>query len=172
MNWRERIEKNIAIVITAVFALVIGIAGISMIPDNRQEIKELKRIDYDCEYQDPTYYEMKDFLAFDRTNLNVGGRYVWSWYTCIDSANDVKRNALEKGIRCTGVIIRFGNAENDHAVVAFQTTDKGVIFIEPQTDEEVEVVVGMRYFKDNDLKDWVADDFDDTITEIEIYWPK
>jgi predicted membrane GTPase involved in stress response len=40
-----------------------------------------------------------------------------------------------------------------HAIVCFNTTDKGIIFIEPQTDEIAQVVVG-EYYRTSEI--WVS----------------
>lgn len=192
MSWQGRIERSLVaalvIMVVASFLLTL-IDSVQISVKNRlyrQVLKELINTDYtDRNLRDPTYLEMEEFLARDRTDSNGDDSYI-----CGNFANDVKKNALKEGIRCAGVIIRFGNEkifgaeERGHALVAFETTDRGVIFIEPQKDKEVKVALGVRYFRDNGLREWitedfddviivwVSDDFDDTITEIEIYWPK
>lgn len=127
--------------------------------------EELRKTDYDCELRDPSYKEMKEFLTRDKTNLNEGSEGMFfglfGYYDCSNFTRDVKRNAIKKGIRCAGVFIWFKEGESGHALVAFDTIDKGVIFIEPQTDEEVEVAVGIIYFP-----------LDKIITSGYIYWPE
>ncbi len=191
MSWQGRIERGLAVilavVVVATFLLTIKEVTQISIGNRlyRQVLKELINTDYtDRKLRDPTYLEMEEFLARDRTNSNGDDSYI-----CGNFANDVKKSAIAKGIRCAGAIIWFrekifGNEVRKHALVAFQTADRGIIFIEPQRDKEVKVALGIRYFKDNGLKEWVSedfddviiiwvsDDFDDTITKIEIYWPK
>ncbi|MGP3668260.1 MAG: hypothetical protein ACKD6N_06990 [Candidatus Bathyarchaeota archaeon] len=36
--------------------------------------------------------------------------------------------------------------DGTHALVVFETMDKGLVFIEPQVDREVKVGVGVRYW--------------------------
>jgi hypothetical protein len=88
----------------------------------------------------PTYQEMKDFLAADNTNEN---EYITGSYVCYDFAADVNNNAEAAGIRAAYVRIRSSNWA--HALVAFQTVDRGLIFIEPQSDKEVTPEVGKPY---------------------------
>jgi hypothetical protein len=90
-------------------------------------------------FRNPTYQEMKDFLRRDTTDRNV---YVGR-YDCENFAADVCNNAEAEGIRAATVVLRYENG--GHEIVAFETTDKGLIFIEPQEDREVKVEVGMRY---------------------------
>jgi hypothetical protein len=44
-----------------------------------------------------------------------------------------------------------------HALVCFDTVDKGLVFVEPQTDELVTVAVGINYW-------------DYTIVQFDIIW--
>jgi len=89
------------------------------------------------EHYNPTHKEMKEFLASDKTDSNsfISGEYV-----CSDFAAQVNSNAEASGIRAAYVRIR--SKEWGHAVVAFETVDRGLIFIEPQSDRKVELVIG------------------------------
>jgi len=95
--------------------------------------------------QNPNYQEMKAFLAQDNTNLN---EYEPDKYVCTDFAAAVNNNADAKGIRCAIVDIFYPEGYG-HTIVAFETTDKGLIFIEPQFDQEVKLVVGQSYSTTN-----------------------
>jgi hypothetical protein len=44
---------------------------------------------------------------------------------------------------CGFVLLCFDQGQ--HAVVAFNTTDRGLIYIEPQTDAAIEPKVGEKY---------------------------
>ncbi len=89
--------------------------------------------------RDPTYREMLDFIAEDQTDKNEYSET----YRCFHFTADVKQNAFKAGYRCGFVYIEF--TFGSHAIVCFNTTDRGIIFIEPQNDEIVEVVVGKFY---------------------------
>lgn len=89
--------------------------------------------------RDPTFREMLDFLAKDQTDKKEYSET----YLCFHFTADVKQNAFKGGYRCGFVYIEF--AFGSHAIVCFNTTDRGIIFIEPQTDEIVQVVVGKFY---------------------------
>lgn len=187
MSWLKRIEKSLiaglVIIVVVSFSLVVlkpAVRDAVRDWEYQQGIKELKKIDYDYkDLRDPTYYEMEEFLARDKTDSDKPGFFdLWDVFPCVHFAGDVKRNAIAENIRCGGVIIGFVNPiitdflkaegviefnyNRKHVLVVFQTTDKGIIFIEPQTDEEVEVAVGVPY-RGNIIN---------TISEIEVYWPK
>jgi hypothetical protein len=49
---------------------------------------------------------------------------------CADFAEDVHNNAEAAGIRAGWVGIRFQGTEEGHAINAFETTDKGLIYID------------------------------------------
>lgn len=92
--------------------------------------------------RDLSYEEMSQFLESDDTDKN---EWVWPNYVCMHFARDVNEAAAAAGIRCAYVYIDYYEMEVSHFVVAFETTDKGLIFIEPQTDEEMRVEPGEEY---------------------------
>jgi hypothetical protein len=102
----------------------------------------------------PTYKEMKDFLAQDPTNKLP---YKSNERICTDFAAEVNNNAKKLGINCAIVYILYG--ETGHSIVAFQTTDRGLIFIEPQFDDEVSLIIGKSYSQVNKyIKQDIQDD--------------
>lgn len=111
--------------------------------------------------RDPTYREAMTFVEMDQTDKN---EYKERVYTCINFAADFKMNAFKMGYKCGLVYIEFPSGA--HALVCFNTTDKGLIFIEPQTDSTMRVEVGIHYWRDNGyLCPW-----DDTIIRYIIIW--
>lgn len=115
-------------------------------------------------YRNPTYQEVKKFLKDDKTNEK---RYIPSVYTCEDFSADVNNNAEKIGFRCGFVILHFKGTEYGHALIVFETIDKGLIYIEPQNDKEVKVALGVKYWIDNGFE---PQQFDDTIVKITIVW--
>ncbi len=113
--------------------------------------------------RDPTYHEIRQFLAEDRTDAN---KYVEGEYICSDFAADVNNNAEAQGIRCALVEIKYTGGSG-HAVVAFQTVDRGLTFIEPQYDEEVSIELGRSYAELNHYK---KPTFDDTVMRYLVIW--
>jgi hypothetical protein len=93
--------------------------------------------------RDPNYQEMKDFLEQDETSEQ---EYLENEYICVDFAADVKANAAREGLRCAYVVIEYLGLTG-HAIVAFDTTDRGLVYIEPQFDWEVEPEIGQRYYQ-------------------------
>jgi hypothetical protein len=96
-------------------------------------------LEKDYNLRDPTYEEAVQFIRSDQTDKN---QYNQS-YTCINFANDFRNNALNEGYRCGYVAIEF--AETSHAIVCFNTSDNGLIFIEPQSDEIVTLTTEQPY---------------------------
>jgi hypothetical protein len=96
-------------------------------------------------YRNPTYQEMKDFLKRDTTNSHRYEGTAPGAYDCENFASDVCNNAEAEGIRAAVVFLDYENTNLGHAIVAFETTDKGLIFIEPQSDGEVMIAVGIGY---------------------------
>ncbi|MFC2034819.1 hypothetical protein ACFLUJ_01700 [Chloroflexota bacterium] len=116
------------------------------------------------ELRNPTYKELREFLTHDNTDSNL---YIPGEYACFDYTAALNNNAEVNGIRTAYVRIRFG--EWAHALVAFETVDRGLVFVEPQSDKEVRLVVGEPY-------PWLSSGavrttgYDDTIVEIQLIW--
>jgi len=92
------------------------------------------------ELRNPTHKEMREFLARDKTDSNP---FIRGEYVCSDFAAQLNNNAEADGIRAAYVRIR--SKKWGHAVVAFETVDRGLIFIEPQSDREIELVIGKSF---------------------------
>jgi flagellar basal body-associated protein FliL len=113
--------------------------------------------------QNPTYQEMQTFLAQDTTNSKT---YAEDEYVCVDFAAAVNNNAEAEGIRCAMVDI-FHPEGFGHTIVAFETTDRGLIFIEPQFDREVELTIGESYAQ---INNFTPAPRDDTIDRYVVIW--
>jgi hypothetical protein len=89
---------------------------------------------------DPNYNQVISFVDSDKTDQN---EYSFPDYVCYDFTADLSNNAFESGYRCGFVYIEFHDGA--HAIVCFNTTDQGLVYVEPQTDEIVEIDVGQPY---------------------------
>lgn len=106
--------------------------------------------------KNPTYQELKDFLVKDGTNLMP---YIPGEYVCLDFTTALDNAAEKAGIRAGYVFLTFRfmpEGKWGHTLNAFETSDRGLIYIEPQNDEEVKIEVGLQYIE--------------TIQEIMIAW--
>jgi len=118
---------------------------------------------------DPSYKELMTFIAADKTDAK---KYNAQTYNCFDYSADVNNNAETAGIRCAFVTIDYPQSPG-HAIVAFETTDKGLIYIEPQSDSPVNLTVGKRYYQCVVPRAgyyYTAPSYNDTIKEIEVIW--
>lgn len=84
------------------------------------------RLDNNINAKNPTYAEVIKFLKTDRTDKNNYS----SGYVCADYARDVHNHAEAAGLKCGFVIIDFRASDVGHACNAFDTTDKGRIYID------------------------------------------
>jgi len=119
--------------------------------------------------RDPSYQEMQAFLTQDETSEQ---EYLRNEYICVDFAANVKANAAEEGIRCAYVVIEYLGITG-HAIVAFDTTDRGLVYVEPQFDWDVEPEIGRRYYQcvvPPPGQYMVEPDYDDTIARIIAIW--
>ena len=98
-----------------------------------------------------SYTDIITFLHEDQTSER---EYDIVSYNCHNFTVDTRKNASLKGIDSAYVLLRNGRY---HAIVAFNTSDKGLVAFNPQTDAPKNYEVGGLY------KDWV-------ITEIQVYW--
>lgn len=90
--------------------------------------------------KNPTFKELRDFILKDSTNRN---KFVLNQYECRNFATEVNNNAEAEGIRTAFVLLGYNRGQ--HAVVAFDTVDKGLVYIEPQTDARIHPEVGGKY---------------------------
>ena len=90
--------------------------------------------------RNPTFQELKDFILGDPISRNT---FVLNQYECRHFATDVVNDAVANGLMCGFVLICYNQGQ--HAVVAFNTIDRGLIYIEPQTDAAIEPKVGGTY---------------------------
>jgi len=116
---------------------------------------------------DPTYKEAYNFIINDKTNENT---YNDVSNNCDHFSRDVNNNAESKGIRCAFVLIK-SESGLPHAIVAFNTTDEGVVYFEPQTDEIVIPEIGKDYWIECVISDSNENRNEGLIVkEIILYW--
>jgi len=127
----------------------------------------------------PTWAQLLDFLLKDKTDEKA---YVPGVYMCGDFANDVHNNAERAGIRAAYVAVELPSAY--HALNAFKTTDRGLVFIdctglgvsEPgpsNRDKTVNVKLGRSYVPKSLFPEsgWsVRWERMGTVLDVEIYW--
>ena len=89
-----------------------------------------------------TYQTCKSFIATDQTDKR---EWVVGVYEGVNFATDVKTNAIKQKIRCGYVSVRLGGGGNIILVV-FDTTDRGIIYIYPPSDEEVNLQIGQHFW--------------------------
>jgi len=83
----------------------------------------------------PTFKQLKRFIRTDETDKNIGS----DKYDCTEFSNDFVSNFAKKGYDSGIVEIDYtkGNEKKrlGHIIVAVNTTDKGLVYVEPQTDD-------------------------------------
>ena len=105
--------------------------------------------------RNPTFSEMRNFLREDKTDRL---QYQEIYFDCDDFAATLKQNAFDHGYMCYLVYMEFTKG-NGHAIVAFETSDMGLKFVEPQSDKIMEVEIGEHYW-DHPVS------YDDTVTTL------
>lgn len=79
---------------------------------------------------DPTYAELVAFIQQDNTDTNNYLEDPRIGYVCADFAEDVHNNAEAAGIRAASVSVGFEGDGEGHALNAFETIDKGLVYID------------------------------------------
>ncbi len=115
-----------------------------------------------AELRNPTYREALSFVASDKTDQAPYDRPS----ACAIFAREFQSNAKEAGLNCGYVVVYFPDGRS-HALNAFNTTDSGMVFVEPQSDEIVPLTVGQPYWN---RARYVAPDYDDTILGFLVEW--
>lgn len=75
----------------------------------------------------PTWEQLTSFMAQDQTDQI---QYNSTSFVCSDYAERIYNNAEAKGIRAAFVALSFQDGGAPHALDAFQTTDRGLVFID------------------------------------------
>jgi uncharacterized membrane-anchored protein YhcB (DUF1043 family) len=103
--------------------------------------------------KNPTWKELKDFLAADKTENHA---YIPNVYDCSQFSQTLHNNAEAAGIRTAEVQVNFKNENVGHALDAFLTTDFGLIYVDctGAPDKIANIVVG-KEFRGVDLR-WMA----------------
>jgi len=117
--------------------------------------------------KDPTYSEAVAFLREDNTDNN---QYNGNTYNCSHFCRDVVNNAEQQGLRAAIVLIQFSSSTSSagHSVIAFNTIDGGIVYFEPQFDDEIELTIGESYAALNNYQQ--SPSVDDTIAEVIVVW--
>ena len=165
--------KEHSVILTVALALALTAIGVlfaltsSDLSATREELSSTKlalaQATTQVGYRNPTYAELKQFIQNDQTDQN---QYIEDVYDCHNFAADVNLNAEATGLRAAYVNIAFPDI--GHAIVAFDTVDKGIVYIEPQHDDEVIVPISQSYSDSNGYQE--PTDYDDTIVSVTVIW--
>lgn len=95
------------------------------------------RLDNNEKAKNPTYSEVIKFLKADSTDKNSYN----DGYVCADYARDVHNHAEAAGYKCGFVIINFRDSGTGHACNAFDTTDKGRVYVDCTSFDNIVPVI-------------------------------
>lgn len=104
-------------------------------PEFRYVTIEVEKPCPPCEYSAVharSVKEIEDFLERDKTNELA---YDEEKFNCIDFAVRLQENAKSEGFKCAVVYVELETSDTAHTFNAFEATDWGVLYIDPQTDE-------------------------------------
>jgi hypothetical protein len=92
-------------------------------------------------YHKANYNDVETFLEIDKTD---DLEYIPDVFDCKSFASTLKSNANKQGMLCAVVITDY--SASSHAINAFDTLDRGIIFVEPQSDIIMENInIGDNY---------------------------
>jgi len=109
----------------------------------------------DSAADDVTWAEVRQFLLSDQTDRIL---YDDDTFACADYAERLHNDAERAGIRAGYVVINFASGPPGHALNVFNTTDRGLIYVddtgtsEPSpcsADKTVELAVGRSYIPES-----------------------
>jgi hypothetical protein len=127
--------------------------------------------------KDPTYDQVVSFIKSDQTDKIPYS----SSYQCDQSARDVHNNAEAAGIRTAYVSIKLSNPDDLQFCDAFQTTDRGLIYVDctgdpggPETSNcdciVKDMSVGAIYHPESLYSPFDRDYTQGTIESFKLYW--
>lgn len=112
----------------------------------------------------PTYAELVAFIKEDSTDKHhyadsvdvyIGAAKVP--YVCSDFAEDVHNNAEAAGIRTAWVSINFEGNDERHALNAFETTDRGLVYIDCTGQRFISELQNLRVVKATEGFSFISD---------------
>ena len=95
--------------------------------------------------RNPTHDEVLEFIGEDETDEM---EYIEGEFECLDFCMMFRNNAFKKGYISYMVWIDFEGQTFGHTIIGFNTTDMGMVYLDPQLDYFVELGVGVDYWKD------------------------
>ncbi len=104
---------------------------------------------------DPTWEELVEFLSKDSTDLII---YDADSFVCADFAEMLHNSAEEAGIRAAYVHLEFTDQDIGHALNAFNTSDRGLVYIDDtgteagypcSADKVVTLRIGREYIPES-----------------------
>ncbi len=85
---------------------------------------------------DLTYHQVLEFLKEDQTEKIL---YQPSEFVCWDFAELLQENAQKQGLRCAVVTLAWSGSPKSHVINAFETSDKGLIWVDVTGSHSKEV---------------------------------
>ena len=167
------------LIVICIFVLITSIVMLKELSSKKEAIEEeinilSNKIENMYYFTNPTYNETVNFLKNDTTDKNI---YNDTYYNCMYFSRDINNNSEQKIWICGYVRIVLKNETTGiltpHSIICYNTTDKDIVFFEPQTDEELsDLKIGMDYWTqciktDNNTHN---DKFGFTIVEKTIFW--
>jgi len=114
-----------------------------------------------------TQADIEAFLLDDTTDSEI---YDSQNFTCIDFSAMLNNNSVANDIETCFIHLYFYNGSR-HALVGFNTTDAGIVYVEPQSDEwVVNLTVGNDYWTDCVVGNHTSPLYNDTIRRIITVW--
>jgi len=113
---------------------------------------------------DPTWRELVAFISADETDSH---RYIESFFACGAFAEEVHNNAEKAGIRAAWVVVHFKDNLEAHALNAFNTIDRGLVYVDC-TGKDVLIPVSLAPLPGVEQKTFGEAKSWDKITYIEI----
>ncbi len=90
----------------------------------------------------PTWQQLREFVLADYTDQRT---WMANIFDCSQFSEMLHNNAEAQGIRAAYVTLKFQGKEVGHALTAFKTTDRGLVYVEPQMDSIAYVTKGKEY---------------------------
>ena len=106
---------------------------------------------YDLLLKKPSYDEVMAFIKEDGTDQLMVAN-------CLTRAERLNNEAINHGIWCYVILFNYytGSRYGFHAIVAFDTKDKGLVYIEPATDDVVKCNIGVEYSEQLCKSKWIC----------------
>jgi hypothetical protein len=157
---RQYLLLVFATISALISGLLVSCSGSDVIPYTKWSGKAIKLIN-NKRAKDPSWAQLQSFLKKDTTDEHLYSFF----YSCGDFAEELHNNAEASGIKAGLVVVEFYSGD-PHGLNAFETVDRGLVYIDVTNDGTL--IRSTPLFSFGDTKTLSAPETNDKVAYIKV----